>query len=1561
MKNKLKRFITSIMVLTFVLGSMAASPFVARADTSDEITVNFPGVDGVTVRFSTPVTGWQPVTTDATDTYTFNLPPEAVASHGNLTVQVIAGSHNGMSYRFDFPVADLDAGGTVLDVPVLPITVTGISSAANLGVVQDNWVYPMAPAIVGAPNVFNVFANVRQYEVRVGRTGFHTLEGIMTDAGGNVSLIGTFYNIAIPEGVTNVRISNATWVDTTVWQSQWCTEGQGPHRDVITLLRNNTQAWLTFDYGGRTFSRIPFMLDGTNPFGNMTIVIFPGMTGVTLQTNVGPHNAWDDVPDTHDNYAILFDLAPNTRIRGFITAPARIVSLEVHSIDTFGVLELPVSEVAVYGLAIPGLNVDVRRSNDANITNGSLLHRGPHAGGDIRFNTFTTDLGDKQLFMVQFGGNLGFSALQRFFDDYSIDLSEYLYEIVVPTGFSNVAIRNVANAALHTRADFAAGETILLLRTEQPVDLIFTFCCLTNERISELYLDGSDLFDGIECDCCDVNPGFPCDLCPGCDECTECSDCLPFRWQKYNESGPFNQSLYNAGTIRVWTYRFQWLANHPSPHYGYGPTPIFVTVHEARLESQDGRCAFDLGLMRPNPDGSWPASNFTVAFGARVVDGRTPEHNGFSWTYMHVYVETICGGTEWLIIRNNFDPCDCDFACSCPDCLWPPCLECGCPICEFICNPCLDCGNCLDCDECLNFRWNMFNNGEAPGAYPSRPNAGLAASGTIRMWSGFGPLDGGNQSLSRRTFTAVDQDGNDVSALVRMPNVWVPAQPDAAGHFIYYFNLLDVNKNAPWQTITLTITVCGEEYTALLVNSRFFDVNIFNNGPDGCPSTPNESLANAGLIRIWTRLNGVTADVPITEVTAVFRGTDVCAMEFIRLNNVEGGLTRSIDGIRDASWEFIYLYITVHGQIVRVVLHNDDFCACDFCPDCGECPECSECLVFRWDMFNNGEGPDAYPSRANHNLAASGTIRMWTGFGPVAPGPNRPTPIHVAGTISAYDQDGNCAMHLVSINEQWANPGYFNFIDVCKNAPWQYIILTIYICGEPYEAKLFNANFVEATFYLTPNEVTVCNTNRHARVYIHGTATGDITFNPLNNDPEFGITVRDDLWTPDGPVPGLVVGIHGGVTVTVARTIVVEVTRQGVTVELTIHLYPCQYVPVHNDYIVGWNAGSGAIWPLGQETSRRATWDAANLLPEQNPTRSGYALTGWRLVSNGSPGLIAGPLVTNDCVFSDLAANQDIAGIMLVAQWAAICTDCEEYPCECDPAGAVTVIFDANGGTGTKTNLTVSVGETFPLPANTFGAPDGYMFYGWWVMGYADPLGAATPGDIITVTIWPATTVTVLAQWTPIPANTAVVTFEPNGGTGTMAPETVSLGQPFELPANAFTAPDGYEFYGWWITGYADPLGTAAPGDAITVGGSVTVVAQWVPITGCDTCECDNLCPECGTCQDCDECECELCDECGHILCYACGKCENPDCYDPCDFTGLLGDLNGDGYVDMDDLHLMYLYLTGQLGDDETIIRCNADIDRDGTITFLDWLLLLEILNIDGDLDFSSSFASQRN
>ena len=73
--------------------------------------------------------------------------------------------------------------------------------------------------------------------------------------------------------------------------------------------------------------------------------------------------------------------------------------------------------------------------------------------------------------------------------------------------------------------------------------------------------------------------------------------------------------------------------------------------------------------------------------------------------------------------------------------------------------------------------------------------------------------------------------------------------------------------------------------------------------------------------------------------------------------------------------------------------------------------------------------------------------------------------------------------------------------------------------------------------------------------------------------------------------------------------------------------------------------------------------------------------------------------------------------------------------------------------------------------------------------------------------------------------STATVTFDANGGTGTMAPQTFTTGVVQALTANSFTRTD-YVFSGWNTS--ADGSGTSySNGQSISISANMTLYAQW--------------------------------------------------------------------------------------------------------------------------------------
>ena len=145
------------------------------------------------------------------------------------------------------------------------------------------------------------------------------------------------------------------------------------------------------------------------------------------------------------------------------------------------------------------------------------------------------------------------------------------------------------------------------------------------------------------------------------------------------------------------------------------------------------------------------------------------------------------------------------------------------------------------------------------------------------------------------------------------------------------------------------------------------------------------------------------------------------------------------------------------------------------------------------------------------------------------------------------------------------------------------------------------------------------------------------------------------------------------------------------------------------------------------------------------------------------------------------------------------------------------VSFDSNGGTGTMSPVSKEEGSTYALPGNGFTAPEGYKFSGWTV-GSDSTL--RQPGYEITVD----GDVVIHAQWELIPIVYFTVSFDGNGGTGSMASLTKQEGSTYALPENGFTAPNKYKFAGWKVGNESE---LRQPGYEITVNSDVVIHAQW--------------------------------------------------------------------------------------------------------------------------------------
>ena len=167
---------------------------------------------------------------------------------------------------------------------------------------------------------------------------------------------------------------------------------------------------------------------------------------------------------------------------------------------------------------------------------------------------------------------------------------------------------------------------------------------------------------------------------------------------------------------------------------------------------------------------------------------------------------------------------------------------------------------------------------------------------------------------------------------------------------------------------------------------------------------------------------------------------------------------------------------------------------------------------------------------------------------------------------------------------------------------------------------------------------------------------------------------------------------------------------------------------------------------------------------------------------------------------------------------------------------AYDIVFDANTGTGTMSNESMTYDMAKALATNAY-TKKGYTFTGWNTK--ADGSGTKYTDKESVKNLAESGTVTLYAQWK---ANSYRVTYDANGGTGTMADSTAIYGQNFVTSKNMFNR-KGYTFNGW--NEKADGSGTAwgLNSDGVyengngtrpwtwTYTGNITLYAQWMANT----------------------------------------------------------------------------------------------------------------------------------
>ena len=224
-----------------------------------------------------------------------------------------------------------------------------------------------------------------------------------------------------------------------------------------------------------------------------------------------------------------------------------------------------------------------------------------------------------------------------------------------------------------------------------------------------------------------------------------------------------------------------------------------------------------------------------------------------------------------------------------------------------------------------------------------------------------------------------------------------------------------------------------------------------------------------------------------------------------------------------------------------------------------------------------------------------------------------------------------------------------------------------------------------------------------------------------------------------------------------------------------------------NTLVFNANGGVGTMENMTIATDSKANF-ATNAF-----TKPGYTFIGWSTTPDGEVEFVDGAEYT-------MGTNSSYT---LYAVWQA---------------NVNTVVFNANSGEGTMENMTIATDSKSNLTANVF-TKAGYTFVGW----STTPDGEVEFADGAEYTMGTDSLYTLYAVWQ---ANVNGVTFNANGGEGSMPSLELATGATTTLTSNSFTK-YGYTFKGWSTT--SDGEVEYADGAEYTMGtnSSYTLYAIW--------------------------------------------------------------------------------------------------------------------------------------
>jgi len=158
-----------------------------------------------------------------------------------------------------------------------------------------------------------------------------------------------------------------------------------------------------------------------------------------------------------------------------------------------------------------------------------------------------------------------------------------------------------------------------------------------------------------------------------------------------------------------------------------------------------------------------------------------------------------------------------------------------------------------------------------------------------------------------------------------------------------------------------------------------------------------------------------------------------------------------------------------------------------------------------------------------------------------------------------------------------------------------------------------------------------------------------------------------------------------------------------------------------------------------------------------------------------------------------------------------------------------TMTYNRNNGSGTvPAAQTVNAGSSVTLASGSGLSRSGYSFGGW----NTNSSGTGTNYSAGT-SYTPTASITLYAKWdssNPV-VTTYTVTYNANGGSGSVASQTVNAGSSVTLPSGSGLSRSGYSF-GGWNTNTSGTGTNYSAGTSYTPTASVTLYAKWTSTSG---------------------------------------------------------------------------------------------------------------------------------